>query len=62
MVGPQQATHTPHSYIEDEFIFILEGTAEFYLNGETRTDGLLTSFYCSPNSMYGMKNTGDTEL
>ena len=62
VVAPHKATHSPHSHNEDEFFFVLEGTAEFYLNGETRIGKPLTSFYCPPNSMHGIRNIGDTEL
>lgn len=62
VVGPHQATHAPHSHNEDEFFFVLEGKAEFYLNGDTKTGGPLTSFYCPPNSIHGIRNIGDTEL
>lgn len=62
VVGPHSATHAPHSHSEDEFFFVLEGTAEFYLNGETKTAGPYTSFYCPPNSEHGIRNIGDTEL
>jgi len=62
VVAPHKATHAPHSHNEDEFFFVLEGTAEFYLNGERKVAGPLTSFYCPPNSEHGIKNMGDTEL
>lgn len=62
VVAPHKATHTPHSHAEDEFFFILEGTAEFYLNGETATGTPYTSFYCPPNSLHGIRNIGNTEL
>ena len=62
VVAPHQATHAPHHHSEDEFFFVLEGTAEFYLNGKTKVAGALTSFYCPPNSEHGIKNVGDTEL
>lgn len=62
VVAPRKATHAPHSHNEDEFFFVLEGTAEFYLNGETKTAGPYTSFYCPPNSLHGIKNAGATEL
>ena len=62
VVAPHQATHPPHHHSEDEFFFVLEGTAEFYLNGRTKVAGPLTSFYCPPNSEHGIKNVGDTEL
>lgn len=62
VVEPHKATHAPHTHAEDEFFFVLEGTAEFYLNGETTVGKQYSSFYCPPNSMHGIRNVGDTEL
>jgi len=62
VVAPHKATHAPHKHVEDEFFFVLEGTAEFYLNGETEVAGPYTSFYCPSWSMHGIRNVGDTEL
>ncbi|MGD9020458.1 MAG: cupin domain-containing protein, partial [Lysobacterales bacterium] len=54
VVRPNAATHAPHTHESDEFFFVLEGTAEFYLDGETTTGGPMTSFYCPPNSTHGI--------
>jgi mannose-6-phosphate isomerase-like protein (cupin superfamily) len=62
VVKPNAATHEPHTHEEDEFFFVLEGTAEFHLDGETRTGGPMTSFYCPPGVKHGIRNVGDTEL
>jgi mannose-6-phosphate isomerase-like protein (cupin superfamily) len=62
VVKPHDATHPPHRHIEDEFFFVLEGTAEFYLNGETVVVGPYTSLYCPSNSEHGIRNVGDKEL
>jgi quercetin dioxygenase-like cupin family protein len=62
VVAPHSATHPPHKHAEDEFFFVLEGTAEFYLDGKTKTAGPYTSFYCPSNVEHGIKNVGDTEL
>jgi mannose-6-phosphate isomerase-like protein (cupin superfamily) len=62
VVAPHSATHEPHSHSEDEFFFVLEGTAEFFLNGERKTAGSYTSFYCPSWSEHGIRNVGDTEL
>jgi mannose-6-phosphate isomerase-like protein (cupin superfamily) len=62
VVGPHQATHAPHKHVEDEFFFILEGTAQFYLDGKTTTGGPNTSFYCPSLVEHGISNIGDTEL
>ncbi|MCB9247581.1 MAG: cupin domain-containing protein [Ignavibacteriales bacterium] len=62
VVEPHSATHAPHSHQEDEFFFVLEGTAEFILNGETTTGTAYSSFYCPPYSTHGIRNVGDTDL
>jgi quercetin dioxygenase-like cupin family protein len=62
VVGSHLSTHPPHRHIEEEFFFILEGTATFYLEGKTITAGAYTSFYCPSNMEHGISNAGDTEL
>lgn len=62
VVAPNKATHKPHKHVEDEFFFILEGTAKFYLNGNTVTVGPYTSLYCPSMSMHGISNAGNTVL
>ena len=44
------------------FMYLFEGTAEFYLNGKTAVANAYANFYCPPNSMHGIRNIGDTEL
>lgn len=62
VVAPGKATHAPHRHPEDEFFFVLEGKAEFYLDGKTRTVGPQTSLYCPSNQEHGIRNAGDTTL
>jgi mannose-6-phosphate isomerase-like protein (cupin superfamily) len=62
VVGPGKGTHAPHEHAEDEFFFVLEGTAEFHLNGDTAVGGPMTSFYCPTGSKHGIRNVGDSEL
>lgn len=62
VVGPNQATHAPHKHPGDETFFVLEGKAQFYLNGKTTTGSAYTSFYCPENSEHGISNAGNTEL
>jgi mannose-6-phosphate isomerase-like protein (cupin superfamily) len=62
VVAPHEATHAPHQHKEDEFFFVLEGTAEFFLNGKTTTAGPYASFYCPSGSLHGIRNAGDTVL
>lgn len=62
VVGPHDATHPPHKHIEDEFFFVLEGEAKFYLNGDSVVCGPYTSFYCPSMVEHGISNAGNTEL
>ena len=61
VVKPHSATHPPHSHPEEEFFFVLQGKMEFYLNGQRRIVGPLTSLYVPPNVEHGIRNVGDTE-
>jgi mannose-6-phosphate isomerase-like protein (cupin superfamily) len=62
VVDVGKATHAPHKHPEDEFFFILEGKAEFFLDGKTREVGPYTSLYCPSNVMHGIRNSGNTQL
>ncbi len=62
VVKPHEATHPPHKHAEDEFFFVLEGKAEFYLNGHRKVVGPMTSLYCPPYFEHGIRNVGDTDL
>ena len=62
VVAPHQATHPPHKHEVDEFFFVLEGTAQFYLDGDSVVAGAYASFYCPSNVPHGISNAGDTEL
>lgn len=61
-VEPGKATHEPHRHPEDEFLFVLEGRAEFYLDGKTKVVGPQTSLYCPPNQEHALRNVGNTTL
>ena len=62
VVGPNQATHAPHKHPGDEIFYVLEGTAQFYLDGKTTTGGPNTTFYCPVGSEHGISNAGNKEL
>ena len=62
VVAPHDATHPPHKHLEDEFFFVLEGKARFFLNGDTIVCGSYTSFYCPSMVEHGISNAGDDEL
>lgn len=62
VVGPHLAAHPPHRHAEDEFMLILEGKAEFTIDGVTQVVGPQTLLYCPPWHEHGLVNIGDTDL
>ena len=62
VVAPHKATHPPHMHVEDEFFFVLEGTAEFFLDGKKKIVGPMTSLYCPSQMQHGIRNVGATTL
>ena len=62
VVAPGKSTHAPHKHVEDEFFYVLEGTAKFFLDGKEVVVEANTSLYCPSWSMHGISNAGDTEL
>jgi mannose-6-phosphate isomerase-like protein (cupin superfamily) len=62
VVRPHEASHPHHHHIEDEFWFVLKGSAEFYIDGKTRVVGPNTGVYTPSNVEHGIKNAGDSDL
>lgn len=62
VVKPHDATHPPHKHVEDEFFFVLEGKAQFYLDGDSVIAEPYSSFYCPSMVVHGIRNVGETEL
>ena len=52
------ASHAPHQHEEEEILLLIQGKAEFFLNGETRLVDANTSLYCPPNIPHGLRNVG----
>jgi mannose-6-phosphate isomerase-like protein (cupin superfamily) len=62
VVKPHDATHPPHKHMEDEFFFLIEGKAMFYLNGDSIVCEPFTTLYCPSMVEHGIRNIGDTEM
>lgn len=62
IVEPGKSTHAPHHHPEEEFFYILEGKAAFFLDGKTVEVGPNTSLYCPPNAEHGISNAGNSDL
>lgn len=62
VVGPFLEVHPPKANPVDEFIFVLEGKGEFYLDGKTKVVGPMTCCFYPANVVCGIKNLGEKEL
>jgi quercetin dioxygenase-like cupin family protein len=57
-LNPGEAPHTPHKHIEEELMFIREGTVEVYTGGTTNRAEAGSLLFCASNEMHGMRNIG----
>ncbi|MBN2410039.1 cupin domain-containing protein [candidate division KSB1 bacterium] len=55
------ASHPPHRHDEKEIFYILQGKANFNLNGQTRTVGENTALFCPTGVPHGISNASDEE-
>ena len=61
-VGPQSANHPPHAHPEEEIYYVLEGRAEFSLQGKTRIVGANSTMFCPPGMPHGIRNVAEAPL
>jgi quercetin dioxygenase-like cupin family protein len=57
-----QEIHPPHTHVDEEFIFLVEGSGTWHVGGRdvpARTGDVL---YTEPNVVHGIKNTSDKPL
>ena len=59
---PGQEPHPPHSHVDEEFLYLVEGSGEWFLNGKTIPAKAGDVLYTAPNDLHGIKNTGTTPL
>jgi quercetin dioxygenase-like cupin family protein len=61
-VTGKTARHAPHTHPESEIFYILDGTAEFTLEGTAQTVTANTSLFCPSGISHGIRNIGETPL
>lgn len=62
VIQPGQRAHSPHSHDGEELILLLEGKAIFTLGNEEYHAEGLTSMYCPPGMLHGIRNVGETPI
>lgn len=62
VILPGQENHPPHTHVDEEFMYLAEGSGTWHLAGKdipARTGDVL---YSEPNVIHGLKNTSDKPL
>ena len=57
---PGQASHAPHTHLEEEVIIIKEGTVEVFQAGVIRNVGPGAVLFMASGEAHAVKNVGDT--
>ena len=59
-LAPGHMPHPPHKHLNEEVLFIHEGTVEMTISGKSCRIGPGSVAYIHSNEMHGMRNIGDT--
>ena len=59
---PGQEPHPPHVHPDEEFLYLVEGSGSWFVNGKTIPAKAGDVLYTAPNDLHGIKNTGTTPL
>lgn len=62
VIKPGREIHPPHQHTAEEFMYLLEGTGTWNLNGKTSTAKAGDMLYAQPWDMHGITNTGTAPL
>ena len=54
---PGQEPHPPHAHVDEEFLYLVEGSGTWFLNGKTIPAKTGDVLYTAPNDLHGIKNT-----
>ncbi len=59
-VNPGEAPHAPHRHVDEEMLFIKEGTVEVTINGVAHQAGPGSVVFFASNDLHGLRNVGAT--
>ena len=61
-VNPGFSPHPPHQHPEEEILLVIEGEAEWVVDGKKTRSSAGSMLYAAPGSLHSFKNVGDGAL
>jgi mannose-6-phosphate isomerase-like protein (cupin superfamily) len=58
-INPGTENHPPHTHVDEEFLFLAEGTGTWTLGDKQIPAKAGDTLYAEPNVLHGFKNTSD---
>ena len=62
IIDPGQEIHPPHEHAAEEFLYVVEGSGTWSLNGKEQAAQAGDMLYAKPWDIHGIKNTGSSPL
>jgi quercetin dioxygenase-like cupin family protein len=62
VILPGQENHPPHRHVDEEFMYLAEGSGTWHVDGKDIPAKAGDVLYSEPNVIHGLKNTSDKPL
>jgi mannose-6-phosphate isomerase-like protein (cupin superfamily) len=61
-IQPGQQNHAPHSHMDEEFLYLVEGSGKWTVGDRTTSAKAGDVLYSAPNVVHGLRNSSDKPL
>jgi len=61
-IQPGQQNHAPHMHVDEEFLYLVEGSGKWTVGDRTMSAKAGDVLYSAPNVVHGLKNSSDKPL
>jgi quercetin dioxygenase-like cupin family protein len=61
-IQPGQQNHAPHQHVDEEFLYLVEGSGKWTVGDKTQSAKAGDVLYAAPNVVHGLRNSSDKPL
>jgi len=61
-IQPGQQNHAPHQHVDEEFLYLVEGSGKWTVGDKTQSAKAGDVLYAAPNIVHGLRNSSDKPL